>query len=271
MFAISNIQRTMPKTVRDRKLLMNWTYKTTKKDFDTDEVGMNNHLNNLGDDGWELISIIPPNYEGKFHFFWKKQKVSSPKKAHEAENADTIGSKKNIENEATKNISVSIVENTQSDFEVGDTFPEFSLQSSSGDVYSTADLSKNTIIYFYPADGTEYCTIQAKGFSIIYETITDLGLDIVGVSPDDILTHEKFRSDQNIPFHLLYDKGSKVSGKLGLLKRPPPDHLYPLRVTFLIDKNKVILGKWDEIDVQTHSDDVVSFIVEILEKNEIAK
>ena len=95
-------------------------------------------------------------------------------------------------------------------------------------------------------------------------------MDIVGVSPDDISTHKKFRSDQNIPFHLLYDKGSKVSDKLGLLKRAPPDHLYPLRVTYLVDKNRVILGKWDEIDVQTHSDDVVSFVVEILEKNEIA-
>jgi len=138
-------------------------------------------------------------------------------------------------------------------------------------MYSTADLSKNTIIYFYPADGTEYCTIQAKGFSIIYDTITDMGLDIVGVSPDDISTHKKFRSDQNIPFHLLYDEGSKVSDKLGLLKRPPPDHIYPLRVTFLVDQNRTILGKWDEIDVQTHSDDVVSFVVEILDKTENAE
>ena len=55
-----------------------------------------------------------------------------------------------------------------------------------GEVYLTADLSRNTIIYFYPADGTVYCTIQANGFSIIYDTITDLGLDIVGVSPDDV-------------------------------------------------------------------------------------
>ena len=138
-----------------------------------------------------------------------------------------------------------------------------------GKVYSTTNLSKNKIIYFYPADGTEYCTIQAKGFSIIYDTTADLGLDFVGVSPDDISTHKKFRSDQNIPFHFLYDKGSKVSDKLGLLKRDPPDHLYPLRVTFLLDENRIILGKWDEIDVQTHSDDVVSFVVEILEKNEI--
>ena len=247
---------------------MNWAYKTTKSDFDTDEVSLTNHLNNLGSDGWELISIIPPSYGGKIHFFWKKQEVSYQKQAREGAHADSGNSKQKTENKATESNSVSRVEITQSDFEVGDKFPEFALQSSSGDLYSTANLVKNTIIYFYPADGTEYCTIQAKGFSIIYDTITDLGLDIVGVSPDDIATHEKFRTDQNIPFHLLYDKGSKVSDKLGLLKRAPPDHLYPLRVTFLVDKNRVILGKWDEIDVQTHSDDVVSFVVEILEKNE---
>ena len=257
--------------VKNREFFMNWTYKTTKTDFDTDELSLHDHLNNLGNDGWELISIIPPSYGGKFHFFWKKQKVSSHKKAIEAERAETKNSDQNAENEPETRDTVSPREITQSDFEVGATFPEFALQSSSGDVYSTTALTKNTIIYFYPADGTEYCTIQAKGFSIIYDTITDLGLDIVGVSPDDISTHKKFRADQNIPFHLLYDKGSKVSDKLGLLKRPPPDHLYPLRVTFLVDKNRIILGKWDEIDVQTHSDDVVSFVVEILEKNEIGE
>ena len=250
---------------------MNWIYKTTKSDFDTDEVTLNDHLNNLGNDGWELVSIIPPSYGGKFHFFWKKQEVSVPKQAHEKERADTLISTQSAENKAKTSNSDSPVEITQSNFEVGDTFPEFSLQSSSGEVFSTADLSKNTVIYFYPADGTEYCTIQAKGFSIVYDTITDMGLDIVGVSPDDILTHKKFRSDQNIPFHLLFDEGSKVSDKLGLLKRPPPDHIYPLRVTFLVDQNRTILGKWDEIDVQTHSDDVVSFVVEILDKTENAE
>lgn len=248
---------------------MNWIYKTTQQDFDTDEVSLTYHLNDLGNDGWELISIIPPSYGGKFHFFWKKQEVSAQKQDRKGEYAGSISSKQNTENEAQKLNVVSPVEITQPDFEVGDKFPEFALQSSSGEIYSTANLSRNTIIYFYPADGTEYCTIQAKGFSIIYDTITDLGLDIVGVSPDDIATHKKFRSDQNIPFHLLYDKGSKVSDELGLLKRAPPDHLYPLRVTFLIDKNGIILGKWDEIDVQTHSDDVVSFVVEILDKNEL--
>ena len=66
---------------------MNWIYKTTKQDFDTDEVSLTYHLNNLGNDGWELISIIPPSYGGKFHFFWKEQEVSSQKQDRKGEHA----------------------------------------------------------------------------------------------------------------------------------------------------------------------------------------
>ena len=81
-----------------------------------------------------FISIIPLSYGDKFHFFWKKQEVSQQKQACEGEHAGSVSSKQNTENEATKPNSVSPVEITQSDFEVGDKFPEFALQSSSGEV-----------------------------------------------------------------------------------------------------------------------------------------
>jgi peroxiredoxin Q/BCP len=158
------------------------------------------------------------------------------------------------------------VEAVQNGFDVGDKIPEFELQSTSGELNSTSNLSRDTILYFYPADGTKGCTIQATGFSIVYETLADLGLDIVGVSPDTISAHDKFRLDENIPFHLLYDEGAALCGKLDLLKLPLPNERYPLRVKFLFDYNRRILGKWNDIDVKTHSDDVVSFAVDILEK-----
>ena len=145
---------------------MNWIYKTTKSDFDTDEVSLNDHLNNLGNDGWELVSIIPPSYGGKFHFFWKKQEVSAPKQAREEERADTLNSKQSAENKAKTGNSGSPVEITQSKFEVGDTFPEFTLQSSSGDMYSTADLSKNTIIYFILLMEQSIAQYKQKAFQL---------------------------------------------------------------------------------------------------------
>ena len=96
--------------------------------------------------------------------------------------------------------------------------------------------------------------------------MTDLGLDIVGVSPDTISAHDKFRLDESILFRLLYDEGAAICDELNLLKRPPPDDQYPLRVTFLIDHNRRSLGKWNDIDVETHSDDAISFVADILEK-----
>jgi len=246
---------------------MRWLYKTTSQNFDVKETRLNDHMNQMGQDGWELLSVVPPQYGGKFVFFWKTLEATSSMDDLPKPDQDAMSKAQEKPQETrSKTIAGLKVETVQNGFDIGDTIPEFELQSTSGELYSTSNLSRNTILYFYPADGTEGCTIQAKGFSIVYETLADLGLDIVGVSPDTISAHDKFRLDENIPFHLLYDEGAALCGKLNLLKRPPPDEQYPLRVTFLIDHNRRILGKWNDIDVETHSDDVVSFVVDILEK-----
>lgn len=246
---------------------MRWLYKTTSQNFDVKETRLNDHMNQVGQDGWELLSVVPPQYGGKFVFFWKTLEATSSMDDLSKPDQDAMSRAQEKPQETrSKTIAGLKVETVQNGFDIGDKIPEFELQSTSGELYSTRNLSRNTILYFYPADGTEGCTIQAKGFSIVYETLADLGLDIVGVSPDTISAHDKFRLDENIPFHLLYDEGAALCGKLNLLKRPPPDEQYPLRVTFLIDHNRRILGKWNDIDVETHSDDVVSFVVDILEK-----
>ena len=246
---------------------MRWLYKTTSQNFDVKETRLNDHMNQMGQDGWELLSVVPPQYGGKFVFFWKTLEATSSMDDLSKPDQDAMSRAQGKPQETrSKTIAGLKVETVQNGFDIGDKIPEFELQSTSGELYSTRNLSRNTILYFYPADGTEGCTIQAKGFSIVYETLADLGLDIVGVSPDTISAHDKFRLDENIPFHLLYDEGAALCGKLNLLKRPPPDEQYPLRVTFLIDHNRRILGKWNDIDVETHSDDVVSFVVDILEK-----
>ena len=246
---------------------MRWLYKTTSQNFDVKETRLNDHMNQMGQDGWELLSVVPLQYGGKFVFFWKTLEATSRMGDLSKPDQDAMSRAQEKSQETrSKTLARLQVEAVQNDFDIGDKIPEFELQSTSGELYSTSNLSRNTILYFYPADGTEGCTIQAKGFSIVYETLADLGLDIVGVSPDTISAHDKFRLDENIPFHLLYDEGAALCGKLNLLKRPPPDEQYPLRVTFLIDHNRRILGKWNDIDVETHSDDVVSFVVDILEK-----
>ena len=149
---------------------------------------------------------------------------------------------------------------------IGEEIPEFQLYSTDGSLFSTSKIAKKTILYFYPADGTESCTIEAKGFSAVYSSIIEMGLDIIGVSPDTLEAHSKFRYDQHIPFHLLFDEESKVCESFGLLQSPPPYEKIPVRITFLIDVDRKILGVWNDIDVSTHSDDVVSFVLEVLHR-----
>ena len=58
---------------------------------------------------------------------------------------------------------------------------------------------------------------------------------------------------EKVPFKILYDKDSKVCAELGLLQREPPLELYPLRVTFLVDTDRTILGLWNDEDVDVSS------------------
>jgi len=155
--------------------------------------------------------------------------------------------------------------------EVGHFIPEFELRSTQGDLFSSAKMTKKTILYFYPKDGTSTCTIEARGFSAAYQDLEAVGLQIIGISPDSIESHKKLRASEEIPFHLLSDNTSKICDLFGLLQRPSPEELYPIRTTFLVDTHRKILAIWPDIgdvdeDVSTHSEDIVSFVMEVFDK-----
>ena len=249
----------------------NWSYYTTVKPLSDKSHHSYEHLNEMGALGWELVSVVPHPYEGVSVFYWKKQIAShgqtlaSPTPEQSAEPL----LQPVIDQEITRTEPKPVLTPSnplEVTFDIGDKLPEFELLSTDGTYFSTEQLTKKTVLYFYPADGTEGCTIQAKGFAAVYETMADMDLDIIGISPDNIESHEKFREDEDIPFHLLYDKSSKICSVLGLLQSPPPNEMYPKRTTFLVDTNRKILGLWNDIDVSTHSDDVVSFVLDVLEK-----
>ena len=158
--------------------------------------------------------------------------------------------------------------------EVGDFIPEFELDATNGDLFSSERMDKKTILYFYPKDGTSTCTIEARGFSSVYEDLEAMGLQIIGISPDSIDSHVKFRESEGIPFHLLSDNTSEICSLFGLLQRPSPLELYPIRTTYLVDIDKKILAIWPDLgdvdeDVSTHSDDIVSFIMDVFDKADL--
>ncbi len=156
-----------------------------------------------------------------------------------------------------------------SQLQVGDTIPVFSLPSTSGNHFSTDAMESKTILFFYPLDLSSGCTIEARGFSLAHDSFVGLGYEVLGVSPDSLESHDNFREKESLPFHLLADEGSVVCSQFDLLQRDPPDEMYPIRRTFLVDVDRTILGIWTDIDVSTHSEDVVNFVMDVLEKGGI--
>ena len=123
--------------------------------------------------------------------------------------------------------------------DVGDKAPEFVLMSHEGIETSLSDLLQNgpLILYFYPADFTPGCTKEACSIRDIHNEIQSVGLQVVGVSPQDEDSHRRFREEHDLPFILLSDpekvavKMFDVDGPFGVGVR---------RATFLISQDRSI-------------------------------
>lgn len=123
--------------------------------------------------------------------------------------------------------------------DVGAKAPEFVLMSHEGIETSLSDLLQNgpLILYFYPADFTPGCTKEACSIRDIHNDIQSVGLQVVGVSPQDEDSHNRFREEHNLPFILLSDPGKvaikmfDVDGPFGVGVR---------RATFLISQDRSI-------------------------------
>ena len=94
--------------------------------------------------------------------------------------------------------------------------PAFSLKDAEGKQVNLKDLrGKNVIVYFYPKDDTPGCTKEACGFRDIWKEIEESNAVVLGVSPDDGASHEKFAAKYNLPFTLLSDPDKKVMTEYG--------------------------------------------------------
>ena len=144
----------------------------------------------------------------------------------------------------------------------GDQAPEFKLPGNNGQTISLKDFrgKKNVVLYFYPKDDTPGCTVEACGFRDSIKPIETEDAVVLGVSPDKILSHEKFIKKFSLPFPLLSDENHKMSTDYGVwVEKSMYGRTYMgiERTTFVIDKEGKISKVFEKVKPQGHNEEVL--------------
>lgn len=148
----------------------------------------------------------------------------------------------------------------------GDEAPDFKLsgidENGEEREFSLSDFrGSKVVLYFYPKDNTPGCTVEACDFRDNIDRFRDKGTIVLGVSPDSIKSHLKFREKQTLNFPLLSDPDKKIAdsyGAYGEKKMYGKVMMGIIRSTFIIDEEGKILDAWQKVKVKDHVDDVYS-------------
>ncbi len=145
--------------------------------------------------------------------------------------------------------------------------PDFTLKDSQGKAHSLSDYrGKWVVLYFYPKDDTPGCTVEACSMRDVHSEIVSLGAEVIGISRDDISSHDKFISKYSLGFTLLSDPnmaaieaygawGKKMFGQEGVLRR-----------TFIINPDSTVVRVYGRVTPEGHGAQIVSELNKLQEQ-----
>jgi peroxiredoxin Q/BCP len=144
-----------------------------------------------------------------------------------------------------------------SELSVGDSAPDFTAESTHGKTSLKNYRGKNIVLYFYVRDQTPGCTMQSCSLRDGIDRIKSYGTEVLGVSTDDLDSHNKFMSAHNLNFPLIADPDFKISKAYGVFNE---ERKASRRVTFVIDKDGIIRHIFPQVDVRAHADEVIEVL-----------
>ncbi len=149
----------------------------------------------------------------------------------------------------------------------GDKAPAFSGKDQDGKKISLADYKgKKVVIYFYPQDDTETCTIQACNLRDNYALLKKEGFTILGISPDDEKSHKKFETKFDLPYTLIADTQHTIINKFGVWGEKQMfgnKYMGLHRTTFVIDEKGIIKKIFLKPKSKQHAEEIVKALKEI--------
>ena len=147
---------------------------------------------------------------------------------------------------------------------VGKPAPPFTLSTDTGDAVSLEDFKgKTVVLYFYPKDDTSSCTVEACEFRDATPNFKKGKAVILGVSPDTVKSHQKFKVKYDLNFTLLADIDHAVAERYGVWQEKSlygRKYMGIERTTFLIDGNGVLRKVFEKVKSAGHADEVAEAI-----------
>ena len=142
--------------------------------------------------------------------------------------------------------------------------PDFEANATGGvKVTPNSNIGKAVVLYFYPKDATPGCTTEAMQFRDRHKDFVKAGAVIFGVSRDNMVSHDKFKQNLELPFELIADTEEKLCHMFGVVKNKI---MYGKKVkgiersTFLIDHEGVMCAEWRGIKVAGHVEEVLKAV-----------
>lgn len=147
-----------------------------------------------------------------------------------------------------------------------DQLPTFTLKATGNRTITHEDLlGKPLLLYFYPKDNTPGCSTQASDFTELYQQFQSLGIELVGVSPDSVESHDQFTEKFQIPYLLLSDPDHTLAtacGAYGEKKNYGKVYMGIIRSSFLFDAKGKLLDKWENVKATGHAERLLNILKE---------
>jgi peroxiredoxin Q/BCP len=146
--------------------------------------------------------------------------------------------------------------------DTGDHAPAFTLPGAGGEEISLGALKgRKVALYFYPKDDTSGCTLEAQGFNALGAAFGEADAVVVGVSPDTVKSHDKFRAKYDLTFPLASDESKAMLEAYGVWVEKSMygrKYMGVERTTVLIDREGRIARIWSKVKVPGHAEEVLA-------------